>query len=75
MRRITTKGYVEITYSDLNQNQESDFVRIMKKYNVKRCYYGHLHSQAINDAIEGKYFGIDFKLVSSDSLNFKLLKI
>ena len=72
---IVFMHYPPITYSDLNQNQESDFVRIMKKYNVKRCYYGHLHSRAINDAVEGKYFGIDFKLVSSDSLNFKLLKI
>ena len=67
--------YPPITNSDLIDNKESDFVRIMKKYNVKRCYYGHLHSTAINDAVEGNYFGIDFKLVSSDSLNFKLLKI
>ena len=67
--------YPPITALDLQQNQESDFIRIMKKYNVKRCYYGHLHSNSINDAIEGNYFEIDFKLVSSDSLDFKLLKI
>ena len=67
--------YPPITASDLQQNQESDFVRIMKKYNVKRCFYGHLHSNSIKDAVEGNYFGIDFKLVSSDGLNFKLLKI
>lgn len=67
--------YPPITNIDLIQNKESDFIRIMKKYNVKRCYYAHLHSSSINDAIEGKYFGIDFKLVSSDGLNFKLLEI
>ena len=67
--------YPPITQTDLQQNQEPEFVRIMKKYNVKKCFYGHLHSTSINDAVEGNYFGIDFKLVSSDSLNFKLYKI
>ena len=72
---IVFMHYPPITNIDLIQNKESDFIRIMKKYNVKRCYYGHLHSNSINDAIEGNYFGINFKLVSSDGLNFKLLKI
>ena len=67
--------YPPITYTELKENKESDFIKIMKKYNVKKCYYGHLHASAINDAVEGNYFGIEFKLVSSDSLNFKLLQI
>ena len=46
-----------------------------KKYNVKRCYYGHLHGISISDAIEGNVEGIEFKLVSADSMDFKLLKI
>lgn len=72
---IAFMHYPPITNIDLIQNKESDFIRILKKYNVKRCYYAHLHASSINDAIEGNYFGISFKLVSSDSLNFKLLKI
>ena len=48
---------------------------IMKKYNIKRCYYGHLHANSIQDAIEGNAEGIEYKLVSSDGLDFKLLKI
>ena len=47
----------------------------MKKYNVKRCYYGHLHGNSIKEAIEGNYFDINFKLVSADGLDFKLHKI
>jgi predicted phosphohydrolase len=47
----------------------------MKKYNVKRCYYGHLHGASIADAVEGNAEGIEFKLVSADGLDFKLLKI
>ena len=50
-------------------------VELMKKYNVKRCYYGHLHGASINDAIEGEIEGIQFKLVSADGLDFKLEEI
>ena len=53
--------------------QETKF--IMKKYNIKRCFYGHLHSSSILDAVEGCIDGIELKLVSSDGLNFELKKI
>lgn len=54
---------------------ESIFFDIMKQYNVKKCYYGHLHSSSHKDAIEGKIEGITFKLISADYLDFKLHKI
>ena len=53
----------------------NNFVKIMKEYNIKRCYYGHLHGISIKEAVEGKYDGIEFKLVSADGLDFKLLRI
>ena len=67
--------YPPITYNNISNNEPSDFVKLMMKYNVKKCYYGHLHSVSIKEAVEGKYFGIKFKLVSADGLDFKLLKI
>jgi len=67
--------YPPITYSNIEKDEMSEFVKVMKNYSVKRCYYGHLHSLSIKDAIEGQYFGINFKLVSADGLDFKLLKI
>ena len=53
----------------------SEFLDIMKKYNVSKCYYGHLHGASHKDAIEGNIEGIDFKLISGDYLKFKLEKI
>ena len=53
----------------------SDFIKTMKKHDIKRCYYGHLHSNSIKEALEGQHYGIEFKLVSADGLDFKLLKI
>lgn len=67
--------YPPINNSNLIQNETNEFVRIMQKYDVKRCYYGHLHSNSIQEAVEGKHFGIDFKLVSADGVDFKLVKI
>lgn len=67
--------YPPITHSNLINNEMSEFVKVMKKYDIKRCYYGHLHSTSIREAVEGTYYGINFKLVSADGLDFKLLKI
>ncbi len=57
------------------QNLNTEFMKILKKYDIKKCYYAHLHSKSIEDAVEGVVQGIEFKLVSADALDFKLLKI
>ena len=72
---ITFMHYPPINKANLINNELSGFVKIMKKYNIKKCYYGHLHSNSIRDAVEGEHYGIDFKLVSADGLDFKLYKI
>lgn len=58
-----------------NIPEEIDFIKTMKKYNVRKCYYGHLHSDSHKEAIEGKIEGIEFKLISSDYLKFDLKSI
>ena len=72
---IVFMHYPPIIKSNLIDNELSDFIKVMKKYNIKKCYYGHLHSNSIRDAVEGEHYGIDFKLVSADGLDFKLYKI
>lgn len=57
------------------KNPESEFIRVMREYNVEICIYGHLHSSAFNIAKEGYIDGIYYKLVSSDYLNFKPYRI
>lgn len=59
----------------IKQNLNTGFFKILKKYNIKRCYYAHLHGNSIREALNGVYNGIEFKLVSADGLDFKLLKI
>lgn len=63
-------------YPPITKNYlHTDYIDIMKKYNIKKCFYGHLHSTAIKDAIEGNIKGIEFKLISADALEFNLYKI
>ena len=59
----------------IKENSEVDFIKTMKEYKVKKCFYGHLHADSHREAIEGKIEDIEFKLVSSDYMNFDLLKI
>lgn len=48
---------------------------VLKAYNVKKCYYGHIHGNGYRYAIDGLYDGIDFHLVSCDYLNFEPVKV
>ena len=64
--------YPPITISELKNNGTTEFIKVMQKYNIKRCIYGHLHSTAIQEAVEGNVYGIELKLVSADALDFKL---
>lgn len=49
----------------------NEIVEILKEYNVKKCYYGHVHGASmIRGSFNGKYEGINFKLISCDALSF-----
>ena len=54
---------------------ELNFIKNMKKYNVKTCIYGHIHGEATKEATQGKIDGIQFIMASSDYTNFDLIKI
>ena len=72
---IAFTHYPPITKNTLINNELNEMLRILIKYNIKKCYYGHLHSTSIKEAVEGEHFGINFKLVSADGVDFKLIKI
>ena len=57
------------------ESKEYDFIKLMKEYNVTKCIYGHLHGPSHKEAREGIIEGIEFKLVSSDYTNFKLIEL
>ena len=62
-------------YKEDSVPEEIDFIKTLKDYGIKRCYYAHLHGESYKDAIEGSIEGIEFKLISSDYLKFDLCLI
>ena len=72
---IAFMHYPPIVKQNVQNDEANEFIKVLKKYNIKKCYYGHLHGAAIKEAIEGKFFGIEFKLVSADGLGFDLIKV
>lgn len=49
----------------------SEIIDILSEYNIKDCYYGHIHGHKnTKNAVEGIYKGINFHLVSCDKLGF-----
>lgn len=45
-------------------------LEMLKKYEVRRCFYGHLHGPSHALAMEGLWDGTEYRLVSADKLNF-----
>ena len=50
-------------------------LELLNQYEVRQCFYGHLHGASHGLAVEGLWDGIDFRLVSSDKLNFAPYKV
>ncbi len=49
----------------------TQILELFEKYQVRRCYYGHLHGASHGLAMEGLWDGVEYKLVSADRLNFQ----
>lgn len=67
---------VFLHYPPIYGNAEcEEILDTLIKSGIKRCYYGHIHGSGAKNAFEGERYGIDFKLISSDYLGFKPIKI
>ena len=53
----------------------SEILELLEKYEVKRCFYGHLHGPSHKLAVEGLWNGVDYRLVSADRLDFSPFKV
>ena len=48
-----------------------EILDLLERYEVRRCFYGHLHGPSHKLAMEGLWDGVEFRLVSADFLEFK----
>ena len=62
---------VFLHYPPLTLLQKCDEIYdLLVDENIKRCYYGHLHSYSHQSAFNGESDGIKFTLISADYLGF-----
>ncbi len=67
---------VMLHFPPVNDKRDyNEMIELMQQYDVKRCYYGHLHGVKSNFALMGEHWGINFALISSDYLGHKPLRI
>lgn len=67
---------VMLHYPPVNLKHEySEFIELMKEYEVKTCIYAHLHDASIAYKIPSSKWDMNFKLVSADALSFNPLLI
>ena len=48
-----------------------EIIELLERYGVRRCFYGHLHSESHKLVVEGLWGGVDYRLVSADYIGFK----
>lgn len=60
-----------------DKKEESAFTELFNQYDeIKQVIYGHLHGKgSFHSSLEGIRYGIKYSLISSDYLDFELLKI
>ncbi len=47
-----------------------EIIELLEKYEVRRCFYGHLHGDSHKLAMEGLWGGVEYRLVAADYINF-----
>ena len=52
--------YPPLVSSLLLENKHLEFYKTLKKYDIKRCYYGHLHGKSHADAVIRRSWGNQF---------------
>ena len=52
-----------------------EILDLLARYEVRRCFYGHLHGASHKLAMEGLWDNVEYRLVSSDYLGFKPFKV
>ncbi len=57
-------------------NFNYDILEVLYRYNIKECYYGHIHGRSAHDlCIKNTYDGINFHLIAGDYLQFTPEKV
>lgn len=57
------------------QNYNYEILDVLLRHKIEDCYYGHIHGKGCNYAVNGQVDGINYKLISSDFIQFNPVKV
>ena len=67
---------VFLHYPPRNKGYECpEILELLNRYQVRRCFYGHLHGPSHRLALEGTWDGVEYALLAADFINFTPQKI
>lgn len=52
-----------------------DILDVLYRYEIKRCFYGHIHGYSQKNAITGVHDGVEYTMISGDYINFMPYKV
>lgn len=55
--------------------RDNPMTELLSRENIRRCYYGHLHMRGSQNAFEGEYGGVSYRLCACDYLGFEPIKV
>ena len=75
--QLVPKGVKKIVFFHYPpfDREKAPFLPILKKYKIRRCYYGHVHGPKAKESKKIRQKRITFTLVSADALDFKPKRI
>ena len=53
----------------------NEILDLFDKYGVLMCCAGHIHGKSLQNRFEGRYRGVEHRLVSADYLNFSPIRV
>lgn len=59
----------------LTDYRDTAFTALLERYGVELCVYGHLHGAGIHNGFNGVHNGVEYRLVSCDSIAFAPVKV
>jgi uncharacterized protein len=70
-KKLEAQPVVFLHYPPVTPDDEcAEIIEILVEEKISRCYFGHLHAQAVKNYTDFERFGIRFSLISSDFLGF-----
>ena len=73
----TDKPFAKVAVDGIRKEIEAAGyeLALLEKYDVRRCFYGHLHGGSHKLAMEGQWDNVEFRLVAADYIHFQPYKV